>query len=248
MKNNKAEAGSPITEKAFWQGIILSAVSIFLCILAFSAGTYAWFISDVTSNNNALVSGSFDIQVTVTRQGAEGEILEIPKDEGAKGWRYTLPADGGEVTYTITLKLSDQATVKGHCVVTIGDSPARHTEPIIGISTSGADALPPDRLTDPLVFTLTVSETTVITLEPCWGISAADAVIRQGEAIVLTPTATEEETTDESETEVETETEAESDADTETEAEAETETDTEVEVEAETETETETETERDEQV
>ena len=233
MKNNKADAGRPITEKAFWQGIILSAVSIFLCILAFSAGTYAWFISDVTSNNNALVSGSFDIQVTVTRQGAEGEILEIPKDEGAKGWRYTLPADGEEVTYTITLKLSDQATVKGHCVVTIGDSPARHTEPIIGISTSGAGALPPDQLTDPLVFTLTVSETTVITLEPCWGISAADAVIRQGEAIVLTPAATEEETTDESETEAETETESETDnkteAETETEAELETDTETETE-------------------
>ena len=238
MKKVTTEKEPYITEKAFWQGIVVSAVSLLLCILAFSAGTYAWFISDVTSNNNALVSGSFDLLVTVTKQGAEGEILEIPTDEGAKGWRYTLPADGEEVTYTITLKLTDQATVKGHCVVTIGDSPARHTEPIIGISTSGADALSPDQLTDPLVFTLTVSETVVVTLEPCWGISAADSVIRQGDDLVLTPAVTEPDTSDD---ETESETDNETEAETETEAEFETETDTEVEVEAETETETETE-------
>ena len=234
MKKVTTEKESYITEKAFWQGIIVSAVSLLLCILAFSAGTYAWFISDVSSSGNSLVSGSFDIQVTVTKQGAEGEILEIPKDEGAKGWRYTLPADGGEVTYTITLKLSDQATVKGHCVVTVGDSPARHTEPIIGISTSGADALPPDRLTDPLVFTLTVSETVVVTLEPCWGISAADSVIRQGDDLVLTPAVTEPDTSDD-------ETESETDNETEPETEAETETETETEAELETDTETEAE-------
>ena len=221
MKKVTTEKEPYITEKAFWQGIIVSAVSLLLCILAFSAGTYAWFISDVSSSGNSLVSGSFDIQVTVTKQGAAGE---IPKDEGAKGWRYTLPADGGEVTYTITLKLSDQATVKGHCVVTVGDSPARHTEPIIGITTSGADALPPDRLTDPLVFTLTVSETVVVTLEPCWGISAADSVIRQGDDLVLTPAVTEPDTSDdETESETDNETEAETETETETETEAETE-------------------------
>ena len=221
MKHFFSAKDKNISEKTFWQGLIISAVSILLCVVAFSAGTYAWFVGDVTSNSNTLTSGSFDILARVTTTADEGAVVEIPKDEGATGWRYTLPADGEEVTYTVTLTLTEQATVKGHCIVTIGNDPARHTAPIIGASTSGASALSPDRLTNPFVFTVTITETTVITLEPSWGVSAADSVICHMEAIDLTP-ATEETTvgdnTDETDAEPDTDEDGETTAETDTEA------------------------------
>ena len=188
-----------ISETVFWRGLIVSVVSILLCIVALCSATYAWFVGDVSSNTNTLTSGSFDITVSIIGENEMGEIT-VPENTSADDWQYILRADEAPVTYTVTLKLTEQSTVKGHCVVHVEGLPVLHTAPIIGASTSGASALREDELTDPFVFTIVVVQDTVITLDPCWGIAAADAVIRYGDRLDLTPPA-EEETTEETTTE-----------------------------------------------
>ena len=56
-----------ITEKAFSQSLIISVVSILLCIVALSSVTYAWFTGETTSGSNTLMSGSFDVKITVSK-------------------------------------------------------------------------------------------------------------------------------------------------------------------------------------
>ena len=197
-QNNKEK----VTEKVFGRGLIISVVSIFICIVALCSATYAWFVGGVSSNTNTLTSGSFDITVSVSREDAGGEILSynVDKDAGTGRWSCELPADGTAVTYTVTLKLTDQSTVKGHCIIRIGDGEPLHTAPIIGTSTSGADALSSDEMTDPFVLTITVSETTTVTFESRWGI-VVHSDISYGDDVDMT---TEEETTEEETTEEET--------------------------------------------
>ena len=219
MKNFFAVKDKNISEKTFWQGLIISAVCILLCVVAFSAGTYAWFVGDVSSNSNTLTSGSFNVVVSVVGT-VNGEIVEpAPHSTAEGGWEYDLSAG----TYTVTLTLDDRASVKGHCIVVVGDRPAYHTAPIIGDSTANAAELP---LSNPFVFTVTVSEETTLSVLPCWGLAVETQVANQGE-IDLTPPAetadeTEAETAEESEVgseiedEMEIETESQDAADIET--------------------------------
>ena len=168
MKNFFDCKDEKITEKAFSQSLIISVISILLCLVALCSMTYAWFTSETSSSSNTLISGSFDVTIAVSKvedgvaTASTGALEPELNTEG----KYTYKFQPG--TYEITLKLTDTSTVKGHCVVTIGNGAEQHTDAIIGDNTANVDES--TTKTDPFTFKITVTEVTTVTLEPRWGV------------------------------------------------------------------------------
>ena len=188
MKNFFDAKDEKITEKAFSQGLIISVVSILLCLVALCSMTYAWFTSETTSSSNTLTSGSFDVDIKVfqvadgvtTANALEAETTAVGK------YSYTLQSG----TYEIALKLKDTSTVKGHCVVTIGNAEVKNTASIIGANTANVENA---TITDPFTFKITVTDTTKVSIEPRWGV-VVNPDIRNEDEIVLNSASSNDET------------------------------------------------------
>lgn len=166
MKNFFDCKDEKITEKAFSQSLIISVVSILLCLVALCSMTYAWFTGSTSSGNNTLIAGSFDVDISVSQvEGGVASANAIKAISNTEG-KYTYELQPG--TYEITLKLTDTSTVKGHCVVTIGNGAEQHTDAIIGNNTANVDES--TTKTDPFTFKITVTEKTTVVLEPRWGV------------------------------------------------------------------------------
>ena len=164
MKNFFDCKDEKITEKAFSQSLIISVVSILLCIVALSSVTYAWFTGETTSGSNTLMSGSFDVKITVSKLEdgvASANAIEAESNNEGKYTYKLLPG-----TYEISLALTEDSTVKGHCVVTIGID-TQHTDAIIGANTANVENA---AMTDPFKFKITVTAETTVFLEPRWGV------------------------------------------------------------------------------
>ena len=178
MKHIFASNDEKVTEKAFSQGVVISVVSILLCLVALCSMTYAWFSGDVSSGGNTVISGSFDISIsvvktdgaTVTASEGAGEgtgTVAVTEVEGRDGvWSCQLPGAG---TYTVTLTMSPESTVKGHCIVKVGNGAEQRTEAILNANCENPTGRP---LTDPFVFTITVEGETTVTFESRWGEAA----------------------------------------------------------------------------
>jgi hypothetical protein len=157
--NSKEEK---ITEKAFSQTLILSAIAFILCIAVLSSMTYAWFTDEISSGKNMLVSGSFDVSVSVTSEADEE--IAVATAPGAGGvYSCTLPEAG---RYTVVLKLTEDSTVKGHCIIKLGTDSAKHTYTIIGAQTKNCEGR---EISDPFTFTIEVDEPTTLIIEARWG-------------------------------------------------------------------------------
>lgn len=164
MKNFFDCKDEKITEKAFSQSLIISVVSILLCIVALCSVTYAWFTGETTSGSNTLMSGSFDVKITVSKLEdgvASANAIEAESNNEGKYTYKLLPG-----TYEISLALTEDSTVKGHCVVTIGND-TQHTDAIIGANTANVENA---AMTDPFKFKITVTAETTVFLEPRWGV------------------------------------------------------------------------------
>lgn len=103
-----------LTDKAFSRLIISSILAIIVCIFALCGATFAWFTSSTTSENNNIKSGIFELDVSITDE----TLTDVTVTKFSDGIQScTLGANG---TYTVTLDVSDTATVsRGHCIVTI---------------------------------------------------------------------------------------------------------------------------------
>lgn len=167
MKNFFDCKDEKITEKAFSQSLIISVVSILLCLVALCSMTYAWFTTETTSSSNTLTSGSFDVTITVSNvdDGVATASTGALEPESNTEGKYTYKFQPG--TYEITLKLTDTSTVKGHCVVTINGGEEQHTAAIIGTNTANVEN---KELTDPFKFKITITKETTVVLEPRWGV------------------------------------------------------------------------------
>lgn len=155
-----------ITDKVFSRSLLASVVSIMLCIISLCSVTYAWFTTETRSAENTISSGSFDVVIYVSRveDGAVISREPVSPDPDRMG-RLLCELGAGE--YLFELELTDEASVKGHCVVTLADDDVRKTDAIIGESTANADGLD---ITAPFVFRLVLTEPTAVLLEPRWGI------------------------------------------------------------------------------
>lgn len=181
MKNFFDCKDEKITEKAFSQGLLISVLGILLCIVALCSITYAWFTDGTSSNSNKLTSGSFDVSVSVMKTSeADGTLIEnsvamIALDDGS----YQLSTPG---TYTVTLAPSDDATVKGYCIVTIDANKVYRTDVILDsemVDESYTEA------TAPFTFTIIVDKSDAVVLfEPHWGV-LVEPDIEQGASITI---------------------------------------------------------------
>ena len=155
-----------ITDKVFSRSLLVSVVSIMLCILSLCSVTYAWFTVEEASAQNTISSGSFDVDAYVSRvvDGVVMQRVPVSPDPDRMG-RLLCELEAGE--YVFELELTDGATVKGHCAVTINMDDVRKTDAIIGDSTANAEGF---EITDPFVFRLVLTEPTTVLLEPRWGV------------------------------------------------------------------------------
>ena len=147
-----------MTEKTFVQGMIISIVSILLCIVAICSASYAWFNAGTSSGQNLLQGGSFALDITVT--DGEGALVPVTKNEN--GTLFCV-LDAG--AYTVALSMTaDSTATKGYCDVKVGDLDAVQTatissDPAIGVSL--------------LSFELAVDgDGTIVLFTPKWGLPA----------------------------------------------------------------------------
>ena len=169
-----------ITEKAFLQSVIISVVGFLLCIVVLCTMTYAWFSSETSSTANTLMSGSFDVTISVSEVEDGVAAASTIEAESNNEGKYSYTLDAG--TYEICLTLTEGSNVKGYCVVKIGSDEERHTDAIIGENTANVEAAD---ITNPFTFKITLTEETTVILEPRWGIAAVSD-IQNGMVIDMT--------------------------------------------------------------
>lgn len=168
MKDFFDRKDEKITEKAFSQSLLISVLSILLCTVSLCSMTYAWFTTETASSSNTLTSGSFDVTIAVSKVevGVAATGTDTIDPESNTEGKYTYKLQPG--TYEISLTLTNESTVKGHCVVTIGNGAEQHTDAIIGDNTANVDENTPK--TNPFTFKITVTKETTLVLEPRWGV------------------------------------------------------------------------------
>ena len=178
MKNFFECKDEKITEKAFSQSLIISVVSILLCLVALCSMTYAWFTGSTSSGNNTLVSGSFDVTVSISKTDGDVSTASIPV-VFADG-KYTLTEAG---TYTVTLTPTDDTTVKGYCVVTINEETAKSQR--TSVITNDKTASNEYTMNAPFKFKIVTTENdTIVEIEAHWGVPA-DPVIGNDGALTV---------------------------------------------------------------
>ena len=173
MKNFFDCKDEKITEKAFSQSVVISVLSILLCLVVLCSTTYAWFVGETTSNSNTLMSGSFDLIITVTKDDNDYPVIEDETKDGA--WICNLTEEG---TYIVNLELKEGSTVKGHCLVKVGDDEFKHTAAIVEEHTANSEDVV---VTDTFTFTITVTGQTTVTFEPHWGVVVEPDILNEGE-------------------------------------------------------------------
>ena len=172
MKNILNCKDEKISDKVFFHNMIISVVSILVCMIALCSMSYAWFTDETESCSNTLISGSFDVKIAVSNVADESAIESNLNDKG----KYYYELQPG--TYEISFKLTEESTVNGHCMVMIGSDAVQHTDAIIETSTAdtGNENMPDFK------FTIKVTEKTTVILEPLWGV-VVEPDISNGELI-----------------------------------------------------------------
>ena len=167
MKNFFDMKDEKISERAFSRSIAISLLSILLCLVLLCSVTYAWFTTETMSSCNTLQSGTFGVTASAVQTAGDdldtSEIKATPIEGQENLLRCELPRKG---TYTVTLTMTDASTVKGHCVVIVGEESPKNTATILNANCKNCENRPH---TDPFSFTLSVTEPTTVVIEPRWG-------------------------------------------------------------------------------
>ena len=144
-----------LTDKAFSRMMLTSVLGILVCLVCLCSATWAWFTADVASSNNTLMSGSFDLEVSVNDVK-----LERSTDRANV---HTFEKAG---LYTVTLKMTEDTTVtKGYCVITVNGKPYKTA------SINNVDG------TNPFKFMLDVEEDGMtVKFTSAWGIPIPEEV------------------------------------------------------------------------
>ena len=169
MKNIFAISDEKITDKALSQGILVSVLSILLCIVALCTMTYAWFNEGLSSSGNVLASSRFSLDITVV----DGEGNRVNVTESSNG-SFVCNLEYSS-SYVVILQMTEDTTAtKGYCDVIIGDSPKKQTASVSDDADIGVN---------PFVFTIITTEDNItVEFVPQWGLPA-NAEISNSEII-----------------------------------------------------------------
>ena len=164
--------------------MLISLFVILLCIVMLCAATYAWFSSTTVSDNNTLISGSFELEVFVVGELSTQPEPVISVQEGTT--TCTFSAAG---KYVVTLMPTAASSVKGYCVVE-ANGVTYNTDVIISAQMTNTDGFEPNT---PYVILLDVASADVtVTFRSHWGIPVSASLMADSTLVVGGPDATEE--------------------------------------------------------
>lgn len=155
--DQKQQNAERLTDKAFTRLLLTSVLGILACLACLCSATWALFSVDISNSQNQLVSGVYDLSVTVV-EAASGDPVAVKKGENGIS-SCTLGAPG---RYVVTLSVSDAATVKkGHCLIKAGSKTQKTAAICAGAEGSISFAI--ETQTDALT----------VYFAPTWGIPSA---------------------------------------------------------------------------
>ena len=159
------------SRRAFSFSMLLTLTCAFICAVCFCSTTFSWFTAGKTSSKNTVTAGYFAVEKITVDDAASDRPISFTKQEGDT-WTGTLDAG----TYTVRIYATDTSTVRGHCVVKVGNTDPQRTAPIIGENCLNRDA--GEQTTDPFTFQITVdADNTAVSFTVKWGMSAEDDLI-----------------------------------------------------------------------
>lgn len=157
-----AKSDDKKTDKMFLQGLIVSCVSILLCIVALCSMTFAWFNTNLSSTNNVIESGSFDLDMLIT--DSEGNKLDLT-DYG--NGRFVCQLEAGK-TYTAAFSIIEGSTAsKGYCDIHVFNKNHYPTAPISNDAYIGVN---------PFSIEIFAEDDIRVVFVAKWGISALEAI------------------------------------------------------------------------
>ena len=168
MEQNQQNA-ERLTDKAFSRLLLTSVLGILACLACLCSATWALFGAEVSNRDNVVEAGVFDLAVTVT-DGATAAPLTVT--EGEYGTHACTLAPG---SYIVTLTVTDDTTVKGYCVVTVGGKSYKTAS----VNAEGAKSIS---------FTLEVQNSALnAVFAPTWGLPAHTDVEPGGKLTLSAP-------------------------------------------------------------
>lgn len=116
MENQNIDT-KKLTDKAFSRLLLISVLSILVCIVCLCSATWAWFSAGTSSAGNTISSGKFALDVEIE----DSTSVAVDLTESANG-TYTCTLGDADTTYTVTVRISaDSTATKGFCTVKVGD-------------------------------------------------------------------------------------------------------------------------------
>ena len=112
-------------KKSTKRALLLSVLSLLLCVSMLIGSTFAWFTDSVTSGNNIIKAGNLDVALThtnktVTDQNVEGATTLFQDitlwEPGAMVWEKLTVKNNGSLAlkYALNLNVLEAAEVNGH--------------------------------------------------------------------------------------------------------------------------------------
>ena len=147
-----------LTEKAFVRSIIVSVLSILLCMTALCSTTWAWYSKNISSTSNTVYAANCDMSISVQRIVGE-DYFYVEKSDG----RYQLKNLEKGVKYKISLKAVGNAN-SAYAIINYNGG-TYYTDQFKVFSDSST--------ADEFTFILSFSEENIsIEIYPCWGTSS----------------------------------------------------------------------------
>ena len=147
MKDN----AKSLSEKAFVQSMVISVLSILLCIVCLCTMTWAWFGENVSSASATIKTGNCIVNVVVSYTDGENVVELTPDILGA----YELKKD---IDYTVAISVSGTAS-SAYCRFAANGN-ENYTQQIA----TGSQ----------MTFTMKFTEDTTVILDKYWGESSRE--------------------------------------------------------------------------
>ena len=155
-----------LTDKAFSSLILVSFLSVFVCIVCLCSVTIAWFAYSFSDDDNASVAAECLLTVAVYEDGAADPLREIGVRDDA------VIAEAGTYSVGITLP---SGSASGYLVIS-ASGVDHYVEPLAR-DDSGIDKT--------INVTLVIKSDTKVTLTPTWGIYSGECDIADGGVFVV---------------------------------------------------------------
>ena len=145
-----------VTDQALTRSIVISVIGILFCMTCLFGLTWAWFSYSIVTSSNKITAATFDLDITITEQGAGDTVTK-----GEDGY-YALDA-----AKTYTVSLAKQGTAKtGFCHLSV-ITPTAATATVYYTDSIPQIDEATETETEPFVFTL--SGVSKIKFTAMWG-------------------------------------------------------------------------------